>query len=138
MIQGELSTLVDLSDYQQGEDISENKPKGVQYTRKLRGPEDLPGNGFVVTVHTNNEEMPPARKTDTVRPLASIKVLLDTEYTNLPFWENNVGDRFRKIDFRVEMISTGTSLTWKAIVNDRVLGEEDVMVEQQYRRSVAS
>ena len=110
----------------------------MQYTKKLRGPEDIPGNGFIVTVLTNSDEKPPVRKTAAVRPLASIKVLLDQNYDELPWWENNVHERYRCISFEVEMTSTGTSLTWKVIVNGKVLKKEDFNVEQQYRHSVAS
>jgi hypothetical protein len=106
-------------------------PVSFEYYRLFEDASQLPDGGFNVDIWQNNEETPPSRKTTKVTTLGSIEVQVETPWESLHQWRNANGDVYRRISYRISMLSTGTSLEWKVYVNGKLQGHEIVTVQQR-------
>jgi hypothetical protein len=113
----------------QGQDIHHNKPNPMQYYHYC--PEALGRTNSVVTIDIfiNDEDVPPARMTDRVKKLTTLRVAPAFDAREvLPAHTNPEGVTYRKRAFDVIMFSTGTRLTWEVVVNGKVLAKENISI----------
>ena len=83
---------------------------------------------MIIRIYRNGESHAPARRTEEVKSLVKFSVDVDTGYDLLPVFQNSDGKIFRKLNYEIQMISTGTEMTWGFVLDGQVLGKQNVRI----------
>ena len=97
------------------------------YYRLLRGP--LEGNRLEFWLYQSAAKEAPTRQTKEVERLCIITCLCETPYDQLPVFTNARGEAFRKLEYDVEMRSTGALLEFTVYHKGKKQGQENVKVQ---------
>ena len=63
--------------------------------------------------------------------MVKFSVDLNVRYDDLPVYWNPEGKVYRRLDYEIQMISTGTEMTWKFLVDGDVQGKKDVRIFEE-------
>jgi hypothetical protein len=70
-------------------------------------------------LQTCEDEQPPDRLTSSVKELCDIESSLDVPFHSLPNWTNSEGQRFKKLEYEVEMVPSGATLEVAVYIDGR-------------------
>lgn len=76
---------------------------------------------------------PPGRKESSVNLLCTIKWDTAVDIMSLPALTNSLGKVYRRLDFEVEMICSGSSIDFAVIYNGKRQGSKNVAVDYSTR-----
>lgn len=87
------------------------------------------GNGHLdLHIYTNGDKVPPARKSEAVKSLVKFSISLDMTFDELSEFLNSDNKVFRRLNYEIQMSSTGTEMRWNFLIDGKVLGEQNVQV----------
>ncbi|KAK8024499.1 hsp70 family chaperone [Apiospora rasikravindrae] len=87
---------------------------------------------FTVDIYQCDEEYPPpARKNKSVKHLVTITCNIATPLDEVPELPNRLGQRFRKLDFDLDMVPSGASVEFAVWAGGKKLGSSEVQIQFQ-------
>lgn len=105
----------------------DKKPITFGYYIFLTEPRDT----FEVRLLRNREDRPPVRKTQKVDKFVTIKIPLKVAFDQLPrHISASDGVVLRRLDYQVQMVTTGTSMEWEVRVDGVLQGQEALDIQE--------
>ncbi|KAK8071323.1 hypothetical protein PG997_011526 [Apiospora hydei] len=113
---------------EKGSDVSTTQPTSCPLCHILKKDS---GGTFAIDIYQCEEYPLPLRKNASVKRLVSISCKIATPLEEVPELFNRLGQRFRKLDFDLDMVPSGASVEFAVWAGGKKLGSSEVQIQYE-------
>ena len=110
----------------QGDVISKSEPVRHSYYRTFQKD---PGSQISVKIYQCEDERAPHRRIPSVTHLCTINCEVNMPFSSWPAMKSKSGERYRTLDYEVEMVPSGASVEFTVYIDGKKQGSENAAIK---------